>query len=359
MKYNKISLFSALLATTFVLSSGSVQALDLYKDDTKSLNLNGRVATFYKIRNEDNQWETYLRLSLDGKIKVNEYLTGYALGEFQVAQNSDKDASNETSEVKRRLAYVGFDIKDIGKIDVGRNVGVMKKIREYSDTAPEFSGNTWGGTNIFMTDRTDDVITFFNNSLVDNLGIYVQYQTKKDETDVSSLKYQHGDGYAAAVEYKFPLNISAIAGYSNSSRTLDQQADGKGSSAVSKAAALKFNPGKFQFAVQYGEMENLSYIGSTDGFSQKRKILEVYAKYDTDINITPSIGYSWSRDDVGNEKYASVKFVELGASYYLTADKKFYVYADYMLNLLDDNDFTSRNSISSDDKVQLGLIYKF
>ncbi len=40
-------------------------------------------------------------------------------------------------------------------------------------------------------------------------------------------------------------------------------------------------------------------------------------------------------------------------------NKNMSTYVDYKINLLDDNDFTRRAGISTDDVVALGLVYQF
>ena len=52
-----------------------------------------------------------------------------------------------------------------------------------------------------------------------------------------------------------------------------------------------------------------------------------------------------------------LKYVDVGATYYF--NKNMSTYVDYKINLLDENDFTRRKGISTEDVVALGLVYQF
>ena len=52
-----------------------------------------------------------------------------------------------------------------------------------------------------------------------------------------------------------------------------------------------------------------------------------------------------------------LKYVDVGATYYF--NKNMSTYVDYKINLLDDNEFTRRAGISTDNIVALGMVYQF
>ncbi|MNL43047.1 Outer membrane protein N precursor [compost metagenome] len=53
-----------------------------------------------------------------------------------------------------------------------------------------------------------------------------------------------------------------------------------------------------------------------------------------------------------------VKYADVGASYYF--NKNMSIYADYKINLLDEDDlFYQANGISTDDITAVGMVYQF
>ncbi|MDT1908591.1 porin, partial [Acinetobacter baumannii] len=60
-------------------------------------------------------------------------------------------------------------------------------------------------------------------------------------------------------------------------------------------------------------------------------------------------------EGVGSEDL--VNYIDVGLTYYF--NKNMSTYVDYKINLLDENDFTRRAGISTDDVVALGLVYQF
>ena len=60
----------------------------------------------------------------------------------------------------------------------------------------------------------------------------------------------------------------------------------------------------------------------------------------------------------GADDKDSVKYADIGATYYF--NKNMSTYVDYKINLLDEDDsFYAANGISTDDIVALGLVYQF
>ncbi|MCV4599884.1 porin, partial [Escherichia coli] len=112
----------------------------------------------------------------------------------------------------------------------------------------EWGGDSWAGTDLFMTNRTNGVATYRNSDffgLVDGLDFAIQYQGKNSNR---STKKQNGDGYALSVDYN--INGFGIVGaYSKSDRTNDQVADGNGSNAELWSLAAKYDANNVYAAV--------------------------------------------------------------------------------------------------------------
>ncbi|MGK4845992.1 porin, partial [Salmonella enterica] len=52
---------------------------------------------------------------------------------------------------------------DYGSLDYGRNYGVAYDIGAWTEVLPEFGGDTWTKTDVFMTGRTTGVATYLNS----------------------------------------------------------------------------------------------------------------------------------------------------------------------------------------------------
>uniref|UniRef100_UPI00147A0056 porin n=1 Tax=Escherichia coli TaxID=562 RepID=UPI00147A0056 len=103
--------------------------------------------------------------------------------------------SQGSSKDKTRLAFAGLKFGDYCLYRDHHNYGVAYDIGAWTDVLPEFGGDTWTQTDVFMTGRTTGVATYRNNDffgLVDGLNFAAQYQGKNDRTDVTEA---NGDGF--------------------------------------------------------------------------------------------------------------------------------------------------------------------
>ncbi|WP_252861264.1 porin, partial [Shigella sonnei] len=82
-------------------------------------------------------------------------LTGFGQWEYEFKGN--RAESQGSSKDKTRLAFAGLKFGDYGSIDYGRNYGVAYDIGAWTDVLPEFGGDTWTQTDVFMTGRTTGV----------------------------------------------------------------------------------------------------------------------------------------------------------------------------------------------------------
>jgi predicted porin len=105
--------------------------------------------------------------------------------------NSKATVLNPGSEAdKTRLAFAGLKFAEYGSFDYGRNYGVAYDIGAWTDVLPEFGGDTWTQTDVFMTGRTTGVATYRNTDffgLVEGLNFAAQYQGKNDRATTKKL----------------------------------------------------------------------------------------------------------------------------------------------------------------------------
>ncbi|STT47836.1 outer membrane protein N [Klebsiella pneumoniae] len=97
---------------------------------------------------------------------------------------------------------------------------------------PEFGGDTYTQTDVYMTGRTNGVATYRNSDffgLVDGLHFALQYQGNNENAGSGEgtnnggkrkLARENGDGFGISSYYDLDMGISFGAAYSSSDRTI-------------------------------------------------------------------------------------------------------------------------------------------
>jgi outer membrane pore protein C len=153
---------------------------------------------------------------------------------------------------------------------------------------------------------------------------------------------------------------------SSSKRTSSQNdmGFGTGDRAETYTGGLKYDANNIYLAAQYTQTYNATRAGDL-GWANKAQNFEVVAQYQFDFGLRPSVAYLQSKGKNLQNNFTGVnygdqdilKYVDVGATYYF--NKNMSTYVDYKINLLDENDFTRKAGISTDDVVALGLVYQF
>lgn len=351
-----------------VLMAMSAQAAEIYNKDSNKLDLYGKVNAkhYFSSNDADDGDTTYVRLGFKGETQINDQLTGFGQWEYEFKGN--RAESQGSSKDKTRLAFAGLKFGDYGSIDYGRNYGVAYDIGAWTDVLPEFGGDTWTQTDVFMTGRTTGVATYRNNDffgLVDGLNFAAQYQGKNDRSDFDNYTEGNGDGFGFSATYEYE-GFGIGATYAKSDRTDTQVNAGKvlpevfasGKNAEVWAAGLKYDANNIYLATTYSETQNMTVFA--DHFvANKAQNFEAVAQYQFDFGLRPSVAYLQSKGkDLGVwGDQDLVKYVDVGATYYF--NKNMSTFVDYKINLLDKNDFTKALGVSTDDIVAVGLVYQF
>ena len=220
---------------------------------------------------------------------------------------------------------------------------------------PEFGGDTWTQTDVFMTKRATGVATYRNNNffgLVDGLNFALQYQGKNDSAaKANNWKGRdevesNGDGFGLSATYDYE-GFGVAATYAKSDRTdgqvsyaKDSPLNASGKTAEVWATGLKYDANAIYVATMYGESHNL--IQDAD----KAQHFEAMAAYVFDFGLRPNVGYVHTRDNNNNDL---TEYVALGTDYYF--NKNMVADVGYKINLLDGKD--------GDNQVVAGLTYQF
>ncbi|EKH4408030.1 porin OmpC [Escherichia coli] len=346
-----------------VLMAMSAQAAEIYNKDSNKLDLYGKVNAkhYFSSNDADDGDTTYARLGFKGETQINDQLTGFGQWEYEFKGN--RAESQGSSKDKTRLAFAGLKFGDYGSIDYGRNYGVAYDIGAWTDVLPEFGGDTWTQTDVFMTGRTTGVATYRNNDffgLVDGLNFAAQYQGKNDRTDVTEA---NGDGFGFSTTYEYE-GFGVGATYAKSDRTNNQVIYGNnslnasGQNAEVWAAGLKYDANNIYLATTYSETQNMTVFGNNH-IANKAQNFEVVAQYQFDFGLRPSVAYlqskgkylgAWGDQDL-------VEYIDVGATYYF--NKNMSTFVDYKINLIDKSDFTKASGVATDDIVAVGMVYQF
>ncbi len=359
-----------------LLVAGAANAAEIYNKDGNKVDLYGKVDVRHMFAKSDDNGDkedgddSRVRFGIKGETQITDQLTGFGRFENEIKTNNvEGDNAN-----KVRLAYAGFKFAEFGSIDYGRNYGVVYDTAAWTDVLPLFGGDTMAQTDIYMTGRAANLLTYRNTDMfgyVDGLNFALQYQGANDENSISGREgvKANGDGYGFSTAYDLGWGVTLGAGYSNSARTIAQQnglggADGKRAEAWNVGA--KYDANNLYLAALYGETRNMTKYGKNDltdadFIANKTQNVELVAQYQFDFGLRPSIAYLQSKGkDLNNGTKGSedlVKYIDLGAYYYF--NKNMSAVIDYKINLLDNNEFTRGSHINTGDVVGLGLTYQF
>ena len=365
-----------------LLAAGAAHAAEVYNKDGNKLDLYGKVDGLHYFSDDANSDgdQTYMRMGFKGETQVNDMITGYGQWEYQVQANGTE---GDKGDSWTRLAFAGIKVGDYGSFDYGRNYGVMYDVEGWTDMLPEFGGDSYTKADNFMTGRANGVATYRNTDffgLVDGLNVALQYQGANENQVTNeqegtnnggdrNVKNSNGDGFGISSTYDLGMGVSFGAAYTSSDRTNQQvnHSTAGGDKADAWTAGLKYDANNIYLATMYSETRNMTPYGGSDGsdytIANKTQNFEVTAQYQFDFGLRPEVSFLMSKgSDLvtvnGNDDKDLVKYASVGATYYF--NKNFSTYVDYKINLLDEDDsFYTRNDISTDDVVALGMVYQF
>ncbi|AWV26426.1 porin [Citrobacter youngae] len=384
-----------------LLAAGAANAAEIYNKNGNKLDLYGKVdgLRYFSDDAGSDGDQTYARVGFKGETQINEMLTGYGQWEYNIQANGTE---GDKGDSWTRLGFAGLGFGENGTFDYGRNYGVVYDVEAWTDMLPEFGGDSYTQTDVYMTGRANGVATYRNNGffgLVDGLNFALQYQGNNEDGDskwsgqegsgnsvARKLAKENGDGFGMSTSYDFDFGLSLGAAYSSSDRTDSQVARGYqdgmnkrnkyagGETADAWTVGAKYDANNVYLAAMYAETRNMTAYGKGDGveggIANKTQNFEVVAQYQFDFGLRPSVAFlqskgvdlgGWDHHSNGTPRYTDkdlVKYVDVGVTYYF--NKNMSTYVDYKINLLDEDDsFYESNGIATDDIVAVGLVYQF
>ncbi|EIN2820977.1 porin OmpS1, partial [Salmonella enterica subsp. enterica serovar Typhimurium] len=161
-----------------LLVAGAANAAEVYNKNGNKLDLYGKVdgLRYFSDNAGDDGDQSYARFGFKGETQINDMLTGYGQWEYNIKVNTTE---GEGANSWTRLGFAGLKFGEYGSFDYGRNYGVIYDIEAWTDALPEFGGDTYTQTDVYMLGRTNGVATYRNTDffgLVEGLNFALQYQ---------------------------------------------------------------------------------------------------------------------------------------------------------------------------------------
>lgn len=162
-----------------LLVAGAANAAEIYNKDGNKVDLYGKVDVRHMFAKSDDNGskedgdDSRVRFGIKGETQITDQLTGFGRFENEIKTNGvEGDNKN-----KVRLAYAGFKFAEFGSIDYGRNYGVVYDTAAWTDVLPLFGGDTMAQTDVYMTGRNANLLTYRNTDFfgyVDGLSFALQ-----------------------------------------------------------------------------------------------------------------------------------------------------------------------------------------
>ncbi|PHZ37620.1 porin [Yersinia kristensenii] len=349
-----------------LLAAGAANAAEIYNKDGNKLDLYGKVDARHQFSDNAKQDgdKSYVRFGFKGETQITDQLTGYGQWEYNIQANNTEGGDAQDGNATR-LGFAGLKFAEFGSFDYGRNYGVIYDVNAWTDMLPVFGGDSISNSDNFMTGRSTGLATYRNTNffgLVDGLNFALQYQGKNERN--GDVKESNGDGFGMSSTYDIGYGVNFGAGYSTANRTTLQKdaSTAPGNQAQAWNVGAKYDANNVYLAVMYAETQNMTPYGTAaNTIANKTRDLEITAQYQFDFGLRPSLGYVQSKgkdlNDATGDNHDLLKYVSVGSYYYF--NKNMSTYVDYKINLLDEDTFTVKNGLNTDNVVGVGLVYQF
>ena len=150
-----------------LLVAGAANAAEIYNKDGNKVDLYGKVdvrhmfAKSHDNGDKEDGDDSRVRFGIKGETQITDQLTGFGRFENEIKTNGTEGDNKN----KVRLAYAGFKFAEFGSIDYGRNYGVVYDTAAWTDVLPLFGGDTMAQTDVFMTGRNHNLLTYRNSDM--------------------------------------------------------------------------------------------------------------------------------------------------------------------------------------------------
>ncbi|MCF7353979.1 porin [Vibrio sp. CK2-1] len=341
------------LAVAAASVSTAASAATIYKDDTSTLNMGGRVevrANFSdanKTDADDNQYKdaSRVRLNIGGEQKLNEDISFIGFTEFEVTE--DDAPVGDDAAFNTRYLYAGVTSQTYGALTYGHQDNAFTYLTNFTDMAEVFSGYI-NEYNVATSDRANNVLRYAYNTEKLTIQASVQGDSDSDGTPVT----QNADGFGVIAAYKLTDAIELGLGYAQT------DANGTGTDLVDSGdnntytAAARYSKNGILVAATYegGTISTADVRGTDTDFSAA----DLYAGYtfgDNNVNLT------YNYFDADEDQFDALNMSNVNFEYARYFGEHATVYGAYQLNLLSDSD--AATEAQTENQIQVGLRYAF
>lgn len=300
---NKLSLS---VVATAIVSSFATNAAEIFKNETSSVDLYGRVYATYLVSDEANDGDdSYIRLGTKMKTQINEGLYGKGRVEFNVDQY---DETEKDSRIRIRQAWAGLG-GDWGMVSYGRQYGAMTLVSDYTDVLYNFGGSALGqGSDTYATGRTSGLFKYSGSfsGLALEAGFQPnnpdesEYEVTDDEGN-SETVYDSFSAFGVAAEYAIADTGLAVAASYTSGETSDETAS-------LTAAGVKYDANGIYAGMTYS-------TGSDWDGNEDLTGMEAAFSYKISKPAQVLVGYNKQEVENDGESSDSVDYFTIGAQY--------------------------------------------
>ena len=326
------------LAVAAVATTGSVNAAEIYNDDSSSLAIGGRAEARLAMKDGSSTDNSRVRINVEGKTDIGEDL--YAVGFYEAEYNANDNASgtatgsDATNSVDHRYTYAGMGGK-FGEVTYGKNDGALGVITDFTDIMA-YHGNS-AAMKLDAADRMDNNLTYKGS--FDNLSVKANYRFS-DANEGATGDKDNG-GYAMSAIYAIgDTGLALGAGYAD-------QDKGTNLSENEMMFAASYTMGNLYFAGTYTDGEVVE-TGATKAVDYTG--YELAAAYTMGKTV-----FSSTYNNAETDKADSADNFAVDATHYF--NDNFRSYVSYNFNLLDEGNGVSK--YQTEDELVLGMRYDF
>ena len=323
------------LAVAAVATTGSVNAAEIYNDDSSSLAIGGRAEARLAMKDGDATDNSRVRINVEGKTDIGEGL--YAIGFYEAEYNANDNAGTK-NDIDHRYTYAGMGGK-YGEVTYGKNDGALGVITDFTDIMA-YHGNS-AAMKIEAADRVDNNLTYKGS--FDNLSVKANYHfaDAKQTNNETVEGNENNAGYAMSAIYKIgDTGLALGAGYAD-------QDKGTNLSENEMMFAASYTMGNLYFAGTYTDGEVVQ-TGATKAVDYTG--YELAAAYTMGKTV-----FSSTYNNAETDKKDSADNLAVDATHYF--NDNFRSYVSYNFNLLDEGNGVSK--YDTQDELVLGMRYDF
>ncbi|MFM2482701.1 porin [Celerinatantimonas sp. YJH-8] len=286
------------LAVPALLAASAANAANIYKTDSKSLDMYGRV---YMTVDADNNSNTTMigkpRFGFKGTSKVNDDMSAFFKAEWEVSGQTGGDTDPD-DHFHSRYVYLGFDFNEAGSVTLGQFYPAnYTHLLVLTDIFNEFGMNSDNG--LYGVDRESSQVSYANTFGPVSMELNYQFNDQNNKATIGGTDTSGAYSAGVSVDAGAGLNVHAV--YSH------QNLNGVDTTAYSKAQAGNKNDWGLGLDWTWNDLYLAGFYDQAEQGNITLKTYDVVAAYTLDATRLYT-GYSMQHDS-SVDGYASRAFL--------------------------------------------------